>query len=77
MYLRADYKKQLGRGRNNIRQISVRNMEKILKSNGFSFERQNGSHRIWAKGDKTISVPSVTLKGVIANRIIKENCLLV
>ena len=52
-------------------------MEKILKSNGFSFERQNGSHRIWVKGDKTISVPSVTLKGVIANRIIKENCLLV
>ena len=50
-------------------------MEKILKSNGFSFDRQNGSHKIWVKGDKTISVPSVKLKCVIANRIIKENHL--
>lgn len=51
-------------------------MEKILKLNGFSFNRQNGSHKIWTKGNKTISVPSVTLKCVVANRIIKENCLL-
>lgn len=50
-------------------------MEKILKLNGFSFDRQSGSHKIWVKGDKTISVPSVTLKCVIANRIIKENHL--
>ena len=52
-------------------------MEKILKLNGFVFVRQNGSHKIWSRGSETISVPSVTLKGVIANRIIKENCLLV
>lgn len=52
-------------------------MEKILKSNGFSFIRQNGSHKIWSKGNETISVPSVTLKCVVANRIIKENCLLI
>ena len=51
-------------------------MEKILKSNGFSFDRQNGSHKIWIKGNRTISVPSVTLKCVVANRIIKENSLL-
>lgn len=50
-------------------------MEKILKSNGFSFERQNGSHKIWIKGSEIISVPSVTLKCVVANRIIKENHL--
>ncbi len=50
-------------------------MEKILKLNGFSFDRQNGSHKIWAKGNKIISVPSVTLKCVVANRIIKENHL--
>lgn len=50
-------------------------MEKLLKANGFSFERQNGSHKIWSKGDITISVPSVTLKCVVANRIIKENHL--
>ena len=29
-------------------------MEKILKLNGFSLERQNGSHKIWVKGNKTI-----------------------
>lgn len=50
-------------------------MEKILKSNGFSFIRQNGSHKIWSKGNEIISVPSVTLKCVVANRIIKENHL--
>lgn len=50
-------------------------MEKILKLNGFSFVRQNGSHKIWVRGDKTISVPSVTLKCVVANRIVKENRL--
>lgn len=51
-------------------------MEKILKLNGFLFDRQNGSHKIWTKGSRTISVPSVTLKSVVANRIIKENSLL-
>jgi len=50
-------------------------MERILKENGYSFVRQHGSHKIWAKGSETISVPSVTLKSVVANRIIKENCL--
>ncbi len=60
----------------NIRQINIRDMEKILKSNGFSFDRQNGSHKIWVKGSRIISVPSVTLKCVVANRIIKENHLL-
>ena len=50
-------------------------MEKILKSNGFSFDRQKGSHKIWIKGDRVISVPSVTLKCVVANRIVKENNL--
>lgn len=50
-------------------------MEKILKLNGFSFDRQNGSHKIWTREGKIISVPSVTLKSVVANRIIKENNL--
>lgn len=52
-------------------------MEKILRLNGFSFNRQNGSHKIWVKGDRSISVPSVTLKCVVANRIIKENRLII
>ena len=50
-------------------------MEKILKTNGFEFVRQNGSHKIWVRGNEMISVPSSTLKSVVANRIIKENCL--
>lgn len=50
-------------------------MENILKDNGYEQVRQTGSHRVWNNGDTTISVPSVSLKAVVANRIIKENNL--
>lgn len=58
-----------------IRQISVREMQTILKSNNYSLIRQCGSHRVWSNGKVTISIPSVKLKAVVANRIIKENHL--
>lgn len=47
-------------------------MQTILKDNNYTFIRQCGSHRVWSNGKITISVPSVKLKSVIANRIIKE-----
>lgn len=50
-------------------------MERILKDNNYECVRQCGSHRIWSNGDNIISVPSVKLKSVISNRIIKENHL--
>lgn len=60
-----------------MRQISVRQMENILKNNGFKLIRQSSSHRILSNGEKTISVPCVVLRSVIANRIIKENKFIV
>lgn len=59
----------------NIRQISVREMQIILKDNNYTLIRQSGSHRIWSNGEITISIPSIKLKSVVANRIIKENHL--
>lgn len=58
-----------------IRQISVREMQAILKDNNYTLIRQCGSHRVWSNGKVSISVPSVKLKSVVANRIIKENHL--
>ena len=58
-----------------IKQISVRKMQIILKDNNYTLIRQSGSHKIWSNGEVTISIPSVKLKPVVANRIIKENHL--
>ena len=60
-----------------MRQISVREMEKILKENGYEKVRTRGSHTVWKSGDRRITLPVVTLKSVVANRLIKENQLVV
>lgn len=52
--------------------ISPRKMDKILTSNGWSFDRRTGSHAVYRKGGETMSVPMVTLKPVIAQRLIKQ-----
>lgn len=52
-------------------------MEYILKHNHYTLLRQCGSHRVWGNGAVSISVPSVKLKSVVANRIIKENNLVI
>lgn len=58
-----------------MKQISIRDMEKILDRNGYRRVRTNGSHSIWKTSTNTISLPVVQLKSVVANRIIKENHL--
>jgi len=58
-----------------MKQISVRQMQSMLKTNGYELSRQNGSHQIWSNGQNIISVPVVSLKSIIANRLIKENNL--
>lgn len=55
-----------------MRQVTVKEMQSILKDKGYSCLRQRGSHQVWSNGNKTISVPVVELKGVVANRLIKE-----
>ena len=43
-----------------------------MKENGFELKRMNGSHSIWSNGEKTVSLPVVTCKPIICNKIIKE-----
>lgn len=47
-------------------------MERILRDNNFTLVRQNGSHKIWQDGLRTVSVPSVKLKSVVAIKLIKN-----
>ena len=58
-----------------MRQVDVKEMKRILKKNGYSQVRTNGSHSIWKRDGDTISVPVVTFKSVIANRLIKSHNL--
>lgn len=55
-----------------MRQITVKEMQNILKSEGYMALRQKGSHQIWSNGKSTISLPTVELKCVVANRLVKE-----
>lgn len=54
------------------RQFNPKEFQRILRSNGWSFIRQRGSHQIWKRGSKTLSVPVVTLKPCISGKLIKE-----
>lgn len=58
-----------------MKQFTVKEIQTILKSNGYSFQRQKGSHQIWSNGLKTVSLPVVKLKPIIAQKILKENQL--
>lgn len=52
---------------------SERELYKLLKSNGYSNIRNNGSHKIFTKlGRNPISVPS-SLNPMIIRRLLKEN----
>ena len=56
-----------------MKQYTHKEFVKVLKNNGFSFNRSSGSHSIYTndKGNH-ISIPQ-TLACVIARRLIKEN----
>lgn len=58
-----------------MRQYTSREFIKIVKFNGFYYNRHNGDHAIYVndKG-KHISIPK-NLESVIARRLIKENNL--
>lgn len=59
---------------------TVKEFEKILKLNGFERVRTHGSHAIYKKEDKTISVVvnnSSGMNRMICRRLIKENGLIV
>ena len=50
---------------------SFRDMEKILRKNGYQYIRAHGSHMIYSNGVHTAVVP-IHLKKILAIRIIKQ-----
>ena len=57
-----------------MKQYTQREFIRILHKNGYSYSRNNGSHAIYVKDSKHISIPK-KLECVIARRLIKENNL--
>ncbi|MEG1726198.1 MAG: type II toxin-antitoxin system HicA family toxin [Anaerovoracaceae bacterium] len=54
------------------KQYSVRELQHLLKANGFTEIRTKGSHQIWKKGETTIPLPVVTLNYKLAIKIAKQ-----
>lgn len=60
-----------------LKQWKHNEFEKILKKNGFLYDRGKGSHSIFKNGDgRHISVPK-SMNAVIIERLIKENNLII
>lgn len=58
-----------------MKQYTSRELIKIVKLNGFYYDRHNGSHAIYVNDrGRHISIPK-NLECVIARRLIKENNL--
>ena len=57
-----------------MRQYTQKEFIKVVKKNGFRYERHSGSHAIYSKNGRHVSVPH-KLECVIARRLIKENNL--
>ncbi len=53
---------------------STKEMQRILKGNGFKLSRRSGDHFIYTDGSRTISI-NYKINKMVALRIIKENNL--
>ena len=53
--------------------IKFREVEKILKANGFKRARTSGDHVIFKKGERHISIPCHKVNGIVLQRLFKEN----
>ena len=59
-----------------MKQYTIKQFKKILRDNGYSYDRTKGDHEIYIKDNKNpISIPVVRMKSVVALRLIKENNL--
>ena len=58
-----------------MKQYSVKEMQRILKHNGYEKVRQRSSHQIWQRDSDSLCLPVATLHSVIALRLIKEHSL--
>ena len=59
-----------------MKEYSSREFKKILECNGFEYQRCKGDHATYknSKG-KTITINLVRFKPIVAQRLIKEHCL--
>lgn len=57
-----------------MRQYTQKEFIRIVEKNGFRYERYSGSHAIYSKKGRHVSIPH-KLECVIARRLIKENNL--
>ncbi len=53
---------------------SKRDVEKLLKNNGYEYSRCSGSHRIYKREGRHISIPK-SLNATVIQRLVKENQL--
>lgn len=53
---------------------STKEIQKILRKNGYEFVRQNGDHLIYSNGTNKITI-NININKMVARRIIKENGL--
>ena len=59
-----------------MKEYKSREFEKILKINGYSYERCKGDHATYKnESGKTITINLVRFKPIVAQRLIKEHCL--
>lgn len=60
-----------------MKQWTHREFVKVVKHNGFTYNRHNGDHAIYVNKDgRHISIPQA-LQCVIARRLIRENNLII
>lgn len=61
-----------------IAQLSLKQVKRILKDNGFSILRITGSHLIFARDGKHISIPHKSDPNkMLVRRVFKENNIIV
>lgn len=59
-----------------MKQYTQKEFIRIVKKNGYVYNRYKGDHAIYIKDGKHISIP-LKLESVIARRLIKENNLII
>lgn len=57
-----------------MKQYTQKEFIRVVKRNGYTYNRHNGDHAIYVKDGRHISIPH-KLESVIARRLIKENNL--
>jgi predicted RNA binding protein YcfA (HicA-like mRNA interferase family) len=58
-----------------MKQYTQREFIRIIRRNGYTFNRHSGDHAIYVRDGKHLSIPQ-KLNSVIARRLIRENNLI-